>query len=156
MIGGQGAGGGPEEGSMIKRNIVYHVDPDIKTFTNTRMFKPLNAKDIDDNLYHMEGTNAAAEFLADMQEKGWDKHSLAADPLFEDVRNLDFRLKAGSPAFKLGIKPVEGQETIGLLGDPALARLRKEGGLAALMKVELHDSEVFIIDGHRPSQLLKD
>ena len=40
--------------------------------------------------------------------------------------------------------------------DPALARLRKEGGLAALMKVELHDSEVFIIDGHRPSQLLKD
>jgi len=156
MISGQGAGGGPEGGSVIKHNIVYHVDPDIRTFTNARMFKPLAGEDIDHNLYYMEGTDAAQEFLVDMREKGWELHSLAADPLFEDVHNLDFRLKSNSPAFGLGIKPIEGQDEIGLINDPALLRLRGEGGLSALLQVELHDSEVFLLKGHQPSLLGKE
>jgi hypothetical protein len=43
------------------------------------------------------------------QAEGWDKHSLIADPLFVDWKNDDFRLKADSPAFKLGFEaiPVE-------------------------------------------------
>ncbi len=144
MIGGQGAGGGPEAGATIFRNIIYAVNPELKGFLNARMFKPLRKEDIDYNLYYMEGTDAAKEFLGKMQKDGWDKHSVAADPLFVDIPNLDFTLKPESPALKLGFKPIEGLDTIGLLKEPALPRLRKAGGLDALMKVEVHPSQVFL------------
>ena len=40
---------------------------------------------------------------------GYDTHSLVADPQFENWRKDDFRLKSGSPAFKVGFEriPVE-------------------------------------------------
>lgn len=43
------------------------------------------------------------------QQVGWDKHSVIADPLFEDWEKDDYRLKPESPAFKLGFEkiPVE-------------------------------------------------
>ncbi|WP_050029372.1 right-handed parallel beta-helix repeat-containing protein [Verrucomicrobium sp. BvORR034] len=43
------------------------------------------------------------------QSEGWDKHSVVADPLFEDASKDDYRLKPKSPAFKLGFKalPIE-------------------------------------------------
>ncbi len=51
------------------------------------------------------------------QEAGWDKHSLVADPLFEDAANDDFRLKPESPAItKLGFKPLP-IEQMGLYQD---------------------------------------
>ncbi|MGD0093924.1 MAG: right-handed parallel beta-helix repeat-containing protein, partial [Planctomycetota bacterium] len=40
------------------------------------------------------------------QSYGFDKNSLAADPLFEDPEKDDYRLKPDSPAFKLGFKPI--------------------------------------------------
>jgi hypothetical protein len=41
------------------------------------------------------------------QSEGWDIHSLASDPLFEDVSKDDYRLKPESPAIKkLGFKPL--------------------------------------------------
>ncbi len=40
------------------------------------------------------------------QRRGLDTHSLAADPLFVDPDRGDWRLKPGSPAEKLGIKPL--------------------------------------------------
>jgi hypothetical protein len=41
------------------------------------------------------------------QAAGWDNKSIVADPLFMDVDNDDFRLKADSPAIKqLGFKPL--------------------------------------------------
>jgi hypothetical protein len=144
MISGQGAGGGPENGAVVRRNILYHVAPDIRTFINARMFKHLNREDVDYNLFHMEGSDAAEQFLAKMREDGWETHGAAADPLLVSVRNLDFALKPESPALKLGITPIEGQDRIGLLEDPALPRWRKQGGLAALMKVEAHRSDVFL------------
>lgn len=38
------------------------------------------------------------------QEFGWDEHSIVADPLFVDTQKGDFRVKEGSPAFKIGFK----------------------------------------------------
>ncbi|WP_423146623.1 right-handed parallel beta-helix repeat-containing protein [Rubrolithibacter danxiaensis] len=39
------------------------------------------------------------------QQKGKDRHSLYADPLFTDPEHFDFTLKANSPAFKMGFQP---------------------------------------------------
>ncbi|MGB9677970.1 MAG: hypothetical protein ACPLZ9_05055, partial [Candidatus Ratteibacteria bacterium] len=38
------------------------------------------------------------------RKKGMDVNSLIADPLFYNIRKLDFRLRKNSPAFKLGFK----------------------------------------------------
>ncbi len=143
MISGQGAGGGPLAGSRIRRNIMVQVNPEFRFFVLDRMFKPLGKEEIDQNLYYSYVGDKGEQFLAKMQKKGWDQSSVAADPLFADLQNLDFSLSADSPALAIGFKPIEGLETIGLLNEPAFARLRKEGGLEALMKVEAHPSEVF-------------
>ncbi|MCY2954718.1 MAG: right-handed parallel beta-helix repeat-containing protein [Planctomycetota bacterium] len=41
------------------------------------------------------------------QERGQDKNSIIADPLFVDPENGDFRLKPNSPAEKIGFKPID-------------------------------------------------
>lgn len=45
--------------------------------------------------------------LAAWQAKGADAGSIIADPLFEDSVKGDFRFKAGSPAAKIGFKPID-------------------------------------------------
>jgi len=42
-----------------------------------------------------------------VREKGYDLFSIVADPLFKDPANRDFTLEENSPAFKLGIKPID-------------------------------------------------
>jgi hypothetical protein len=42
--------------------------------------------------------------LAEWQAQGMDRHSVAADPRFVDAAHDDYRLRAGSPAERLGIR----------------------------------------------------
>jgi hypothetical protein len=88
--------------------------------------QPVNSTfDMDYNLYY----NPAAKVdslkfngfsWAEWQQRGKDVHSLYADPLFENPEAYDFRLKASSPAFGLGFKPIDRQ----------LAGPRKQAALA--------------------------
>ncbi|MBE0536259.1 MAG: right-handed parallel beta-helix repeat-containing protein [Phycisphaerae bacterium] len=65
--------------------------------------------DMDNNCYW--STSGAVDFvglsLEDWQKAGRDAHAIIADPGFEDAANLDFRLKPGSPALKVGFKPFD-------------------------------------------------
>ena len=45
--------------------------------------------------------------LEQWRARGHDTNSIFADPLFVDVARDDFRLKPGSPATKLGFKPID-------------------------------------------------
>jgi len=61
---------------------------------------------MDNNLYwSTEGEAPIRDFINSWHQKGWDKNSVVADPLFVDVKNFDFRLKSDSPALKMGFKP---------------------------------------------------
>jgi len=56
--------------------------------------------------------------LEQWRQKGHDLHSVIADPGFVDTKNLDFRLKPDSPAFKIGFEPFDYTQA-GVYGDPA-------------------------------------
>jgi hypothetical protein len=64
----------------------------------------------DRNLYWREG-GGEIKFgnltLEQWREKGMDKNSQIADPLFADVQKDDFTLKPDSPALKMGFKPID-------------------------------------------------
>jgi hypothetical protein len=64
-------------------------------------------------------TNASMKFgaeeFAQWQQRGQDQHSMIAEPLFVDPAKDDFRLRSGSPALKLGFKPID-LSTVGVRG----------------------------------------
>lgn len=81
---------------------------------------------VNSNLYW---TTSKAEPLFDGRDweewratSGQDKDSLVADPLFADAAKRDFRLRPGSPAEKIGFRPID-PSGIGLYGDAAWVAL---------------------------------
>ena len=94
----------------FERNIVYF---------NTGELLGSNWDDgkyeIDNNIYFdARKPDAGVKFqgltFEEWQSKGRDTHSLIADPLFKNPAKLDFRLKPGSPAGRMGIEPISTKE----------------------------------------------
>jgi len=64
----------------------------------------------DDNIYWKEGggdISFAGLSFEQWREKGMDRRSLIADPLFKNAASFDFRLNDNSPALKIGFVPFE-------------------------------------------------
>jgi hypothetical protein len=77
---------------------------------------------------YFDGSGKPVDFkgltLAERQAKGWDEGSLIEDPQFVDPANGDFRLKANSPAAKIGFKPFDYSQA-GLHGDAGWVAIPK-------------------------------
>jgi len=116
-------------GNVIRTNILYFHDPKAKVFKFSRMSPAYNV--CEGNLvYHFglplltgqpqaKGTPAVDEWEA-WKAQWKDTRSLVADPMFVNADKDDYRLKPGSPAFKLGFKPIA-VEKIGPYADPLRA-----------------------------------
>jgi hypothetical protein len=110
----------PATGAKIQRNIVFSSDPSYTPYVQNRTYgvgaEPrLRDCDVDYNLYFCPRDPSWAKSHLDAERKfGIETHSVSADPLFVDVDQGDLRLKKESPAFKLGIEPID-LKSIGLL-----------------------------------------
>jgi len=115
-------------GNRIVRNIITYRDDNFRGFWAARKGKGIailweledfhpESTEIDSNLvWHYRkpvrvDRNALREQggVIDWRQwkaSGFDTHSVIADPKFRNPAKDDYRLKAGSPAFKLGFKPI--------------------------------------------------
>lgn len=101
----------------IERNIIYWTQGQGlgENWNGTRDNFRLNH-----NLYWCPNPNLrtfAGKTFEEWQATGQDTDSVFADPLFVDPENGDFTLKEGSPAAKIGFKPIDVSE-IGRIGAP--------------------------------------
>ena len=108
------------ENIRLLRNIICYTKPDVNLFQISG--EPSAPVESDYNLlFHAGGRDLTIEGLSgvdsfeDWQKRGFDTHSIAADPLFMDAANDDYSLKPESPAFKLGFKPIDTSK-VGLRG----------------------------------------
>ncbi len=113
----------PLTGATILRNIFFASAEQAVFFDETKERRfPVMARardaDTDFNVYYAEGNSSlSADHLKKSQGDGIDVNSLTVDPLFEDVRNGDFRLLPGSLARGLGIVSLDASE-MGLRKEP--------------------------------------
>jgi hypothetical protein len=100
-------------GNVFERNIVYWTEPKAKLFSSRNL--PLGKYNRwDRNLYWNGGGElriARGGKLGEVDLEGWrklgeDEHSIVADPGFQDPAHDDYRLRPGSPAFRLGFQPI--------------------------------------------------
>lgn len=108
---------GKYKGNKLLCNIIYSgLDPP----GNVRVTRWQPELDflIDYNLYWL-GNDQPPQITAgpweQWREWGFDKNPLVADPMFVDVTAEDFQLKPGSPAHRVGFKPID-LSKVGLKG----------------------------------------
>lgn len=112
--------------NAFERNVVH--------FTQGELFVPFAASSLrqriagkeplgvwDRNVYGVPDAGKLRFFKWDFEAwkgMGLDANSVIADPLFADPEGGDFSLRPGSPALKLGFRPIDTSK-VGLTGDPA-------------------------------------
>jgi parallel beta-helix repeat protein len=105
-------------GLTFQRNVVAYANPGAVLFATGRLDQDVIR--IDRNLYFPAGgqepmVRGCATF-ADWQKRGFDQHSVLADPRFVDPARDNYALRPESPAFQLGFEPID-TSTVGLLRD---------------------------------------
>jgi hypothetical protein len=91
--------------------------------------QPIVPPKTDHNLFYCADRSAAEKFIADARATwGSDTHSAWGDPGFLDAAHGDFRWGPDSPAAALGIRAIDTTH-VGLLREPMVQRLKREGGL---------------------------
>lgn len=100
------AGEAQPNGEVFARNIIIWAEGPLFNEKDWWAFNTLwNC-----NVYWCEG-GAEPSFmkysLQQWREKGLDRESLVADPLFVDASKRDFRLRPDSPALRLGFRPID-------------------------------------------------
>lgn len=117
-----------EPGCRVERNILFHKNGDALFFSGSdRENRGLKKANADHDLFYCRDLKATRSFLQHLRDAyGLEIHGLAADPAWVDIDHWDLRLTPNSPARKLDIQSIDIHQ-IGLLGDPAFARLAKQG-----------------------------
>jgi parallel beta-helix repeat protein len=108
------------ENVKLTQNIICYSKPDSLLFRlSGERSLPIES---DYNVYfHTGGGELVSsgapghDSYAEWQAKGFDTHSVVADPLFVDPENDDYSLKPDSPALKLGFEPID-MSNVGLRG----------------------------------------
>ena len=95
--------------SRVEGHISFTFERNIVYWTEGQLFHGNWTGDkfrIDNNLYW--NPSRPVQFPDQWKERGFDAHSLVADPLFVNPEKGDFTLQPDSPAHTLGFKPIEG------------------------------------------------
>ena len=100
-------------GNQFVRNIIYYTDKHSRLYTVSKTFDASQNVFAQNTIYHTGQPLIApySEIPPDQQwrtwkERGFDKNSITADPLFKDVAKGNFDLLPNSPAIKMGFKPI--------------------------------------------------
>ncbi len=102
-------------GLALERNIFCWDAPGARLFATGPLDETVVR--IDDNVYYAGGHDIifrSGETFAEWRERGFDTHSVIADPDFVSAAAGDYSLKPGSPALNLGFDPIDTNQ-IGLL-----------------------------------------
>lgn len=109
----------PVTGSRIQRNILVALDRRSPVYIQNRIYGTGGEPRLrdclaDNNIYFCTADpDWGLEHLEQERAFGVEAHSLSVDPMFENLEKGDLRLKASSPAWKLGFQPIDGSQ-IGL------------------------------------------
>ena len=103
--------------NVFRRNVVaWSERTSAMIWCRPRRWYPEILRECDHNVYHFRGGSLDLESpeiditplgsLPRWRDAGFDRHSVIADPLFTDPAAGDFTLRADSPAFGIGFRPI--------------------------------------------------
>ncbi len=99
-------------GSVFERNVFYAPNGKATFLSLYSGPEQLSKCRVEGNVYFNgpDAASADSSFLTKLRALGLSATDVYADPMFVDIEHRNFRFKPGSPALKLGIKPVDVSE----------------------------------------------